>query len=241
MSLTNEFIGDDGDKTTNAGYSPLLWSLDGNGNKQQSDNRDLGMVQGKAVMNVPTNIIENGIDYYGCANGGTWKGTQNESTIHVTVSDYAVDLTQLPYANYGGGKTSYFYYNPNNITGYWDVQYACFSVGEIWVVQPFYDKDENYILDKYGSGSFNLTVEDQNLKMTGESDTALDEVEDNSNQAIQTDDRAVQTSYLARAGNMSTAISYKNGTVVSNPLTEGCESNGKIGYCQEIPWSYMEY
>ena len=227
LSLSSEFLGDDGKKTADVGYSPLLWSLDGNGNKQQSDDRSLDMVQGKAVMGAPTNIIENGIDHYGCANGGTWKGTQNESTIHVTVSDYAVDLTKLPYAYYGGGETSYLYYNPNSISGYWDIQYACFSAGEIWVVQPFYDKDGNYIVDKYGSGSFNLTVEDQNLQMTGESDTALDEATDNSNQAVQTDDTKTQTSYLAKEGSISIGISYRRADNINYQLTEGCQANGK--------------
>lgn len=228
LSLSSEFLGDDGNKTANAGYSPLLWSIDGNNNKaQQNDGRSLDMVPGKVVANSPTNTIEGDNDFNGCANGGAWIGTQDGKTIHVTVSDYKVDLTKLPYTNYGVGSTSHIYYDPDIISGYWDIQYACFSAGEVWIVQPFYDKDGTYIVDKYGSGSFNLTVEDQNLKMTGESDTALDEVEDNSNQAVQTDDRATQSSYLARTGTMSIGISYKNGAVVSNPLTEGCGNNGK--------------
>ena len=227
LSLSSEFLGDDGKKATDVGYSPLLWSLDGNGSNQQSDGRSLDMVTGKTVYNIPTNIIEGTSGYLGCAKGGTWTGTQDESTIHVTVSDYAVDLTKLPYSYYGGGNATYIYYNPNNISGYWDIQYACFSAGEIWVVQPFYDKDKNYIVDKYGNGSFNLTVEDQNLKMTGESDTALDEVEDNSNQAIQTDDQVVQTSYLAKSGVIAAGVSYRNPNNTNAPLTEGCANNGK--------------
>lgn len=228
LSLSSEFLGNDGNETADDGYSPLLWSLDGNGNIQQSDGRSLDMVQGKAVMGTPTNVIENGIDHYGCANGGTWTGTQEESTIHVTVSDYAVDLTKLPYAYYGGGETSYIYYNPNNISGYWEVQYASFSAGEIWVVQPFYDEEDNYIVDKYGSGSFNLTIDDQNLKMTGESGVELDKVIDNSNQAVQTDDRKTQTSYLAKEGRLSVGISYRKANNINLSLTEGCYSNGKV-------------
>lgn len=227
LSLSSEFLGDDGKKTADVGYSPLLWSLDGNGSNQQSDGRSLDMVTGKTVYHVPTNIIEGTSGYLGCAKGGTWTGIQNESTIHVTVSDYAVDLTKLPYSYYGGGNTSYVYYNPNNISGYWDIQYACFSAGEVWIVQPFYDKDGNYVVDKCGNGSFNLTVKDQNLKMTGESDTALDEVEDNSNQAIQTDDQVVQTSYLAKSGTIAAGVTYRNPNNTNAPLTEGCSNNGK--------------
>lgn len=227
LSLANEFIGDDGNKTAETGYYPLLWSIDGNNNKaQQNDGRSLDMVTGKAVSGAPYNTIENGPDYFMCADGGKWIGQQTDSTIQVTVSDYSVDLTQLPYTDAQDGTSSYIYYNPNNITGYWDVQYACFSAGEIWVVQPFYDKDGNYIVDKYGSGSFNLIVEDQNLEITGESGTALNEVDDNSNQAIQTDDRSTQLSYLAKEGNLSISVSYRN-TENTGPLTEGCASNGK--------------
>ena len=228
LSLSSVFQGDNGTTTTNTGCSPLLWSLDGNGNKtQQNDERSLDTVQGKAVMNSPTNTIEGKGDFYGCADGGTWTGTQEESTIHVTISDYEVDLQKLPYANFGGGETSYAYYNPNNISGYWDVQQACFSAGEIWIVQPFYDKDGNYIVDEYGSGFFNLIVEDQNLEMVGKSGAAIDKVEDNSNQEIQTDDRAVQTSYLSKEGVFSLSISYRDVDNTNNPLTAGCLNNGK--------------
>ena len=43
---------------------------------------------------------------------------------------------------------------------------ACFSAGELWVVQPFFTKDGKYIVDTYGTGTFNLTVTDDDLKIT---------------------------------------------------------------------------
>ena len=156
---------------------------------------------------------------------------QSGGTIQVTISDYKVDLEHLPYNNIIDPPTTYQYYNPNTIGGYWDIQTACFSAGEIWVVQPFYDSEGNYIADKYNSGTFQITLEDKNLQMTGENGTSLDKVEGNTNQAIQTDDRATQTSYLSKPGTIGLGIFYIPNTVQVDDgtlaLTEGCRVNGK--------------
>ena len=68
------------------------------------------------------------------------------------------------------------------------------------MVQPFYDSEGNYIADQYDSGTFQITLEDANLQITSESGTKLDKVEDNTNQAVQTDDRATQASFLFISG-----------------------------------------
>lgn len=233
LTLTSSYLSDEGETITpDDTYAPLLWSIDGNlqANGKQSDERDLSMVGAMRSYYIPTNEYE-GRESSSCFNGGEWKGVQNGETIQVTISDYEVDLEQLPYNNIADPPTTYQYYNPNNIRGYWGIQTACFSAGEIWVVQPFYDDEGKYIADQYGSGTFQITLEDKNLKMTGESGTKLDNVEDNTNQAVQTDDRIVQTSYLSRSGNVSLGIRYvpytEQGDDGTLALTEGCHDNGK--------------
>lgn len=233
LSLTSSYRTDKGETITpDDAYAPLLWSIDGNlsGNGTQSDERDLSMVGVRRSYYIPTNEYEER-ESSSCFNGGKWKGVQSGGTIQVTISDYGVDLEQLPYNNIVDAPTTYQYYNPNTIGGYWDIQTACFSAGEIWVVQPFYDSEGNYIADKYNSGTFQITLEDKNLQMTGENGTSLDKVEDNTNQAIQTDDQVVQTSYLSKPGTIGLGVIYipnteqqDNGTLA---LTEGCRFNGK--------------
>ena len=233
LSLTSSYLSDEGETITpDDEYAPLLWSIDGNlqADGKQSDERDLSMVGVRRSYYIPTNEYE-GRESSSCFNGGEWKGVQNGETIQVTISDYTVDLEQLPYNNIVDPPTRYQYYNPNTIGGYWDIQTACFSAGEIWVVQPFYDSEGNYIADKYNSGTFQITLEDKNLQMTGENGTSLDKVEDNTNQAIQTDDQVVQTSYLSKPGTIGLSIVYIPYTEQGNDgtlaLTEGCRDNGK--------------
>lgn len=233
LSLTSSYRTDEGETITpDDAYAPLLWSIDGNlqGNGTQSDGRDLSMVGVRRSYYIPTNEYEDR-ESSSCFNGGKWKGVQSGGTIQVTISDYGVDLEHLPYNNIIDPPTTYQYYNPNTIGGYWDIQTACFSAGEIWVVQPFYDSEGNYIADKYDSGTFLITLEDKNLQMTGENGTSLDKVEDNTNQAIQTDDRATQTSYLSKPGNIGLGIFYipntEQGDDGTLALTEGCRTNGK--------------
>ena len=233
LSLTSSYRTDKGETITpDDAYDPLLWSIDGNlqADGTQSDGRDLSMVGVRRSYYIPTNEYEER-ESSSCFNGGKWKGVQSGGTIQVTISDYGVDLEQLPYNNIVDPPTTYQYYNPNTIGGYWDIQTACFSAGEIWVVQPFYDSEGNYIADKYNSGTFQITLEDKNLQMTGENGTSLDKVEDNTNQAIQTDDQVVQTSYLSKPGTIGLGVIYipnteqqDNGTLA---LTEGCRTNGK--------------
>lgn len=233
LSLTSSYRTDKGETITpDDAYDPLLWSIDGNlqGNGTQSDERDLSMVGVRRSYYIPTNEYEER-ESSSCFNGGKWKGVQSGGTIQVTISDYGVDLEQLPYNNIADTPTTYQYYNPNTIGGYWDIQTACFSAGEIWVVQPFYDSEGNYIADTYNSGTFQITLEDANLQMAGESGTPLETVSNNSNQSVQDDDRAIQTSYLSKPGTIGLGVIYipnteqqDNGTLA---LTEGCRFNGK--------------
>ena len=147
----------------------------------------------------------------------------------MAVRDYEIDLNRLPYANAGDDSSVYRYYNPTTISNYWEVQNACFSAGEFWVVQPFYDADGTYVVDDYGTGTFNTTLEDVKLRITSESGQELAEVDDNSNQMTVSDDRAVMAMAIEKPGTIAQAIAYLkyNFADYDDSLTDGQFETGK--------------
>ena len=103
-----------------------------------------------------------------CRNGGKWSfevadqefqwswlGGDNSyqeehRKIHVTLTDYVFDPTQLPYTHERGYADFTNYYNPAEVGDeYCRIQNAIFSTGEIWIVTPFYktqgETDSDYI------------------------------------------------------------------------------------------------
>lgn len=208
-------------------YPLLLWSIEGNSTAEnQVDGRALSGYYKSAFQAAPGN---KGNDSDECYNGGNWKGSQNGNVVSIVISDYDVDLTHLPYRNSGATERTYTYYDPNEISAYWQIQNACFSAGEVWLVQPFYDEQGNYVADQEGRGTFSTTVKDVKLKVTGESGDSLKEVIDNSNQMTLTDDLWTRTVYLTSKGYIDSRIRYTqyNNRFWSSPLTDGCEDNGK--------------
>ena len=216
-------------------YTPLLWSAEGNSEAgTQQDGRLISVNDRYAFLAAPFN---RGGDYRSCKEGGTWTGIQNGKTIQVTVSGYDIDLTKLPYTDAKNDTNVYTYYNPNTSNGYWDIQTACFSAGEFWIMQPFYDADGNYIADEYGNGNFIMTVEDGGLEVTGESGQQLPETEDNSNQIIQTDDRQSVTMALEQPGEIEQYIGYQGTEVTDAYWNEGKDwslSGGGINIQENI-------
>lgn len=211
-------------------YQPLFWS--GGGNK--SDSSGTGNPDGrkvntpsKCIPQVPYNIYNNAYD--SCRNGGAWSFTQSESggnTVHVTVSGFVVDTTQFPYSNPSSGSLSKSYYNPDRIKNYWEIDQAVFSCGEVWVLQPYYDADGNYIAEKYGEGQFNTSISDSNLEIYGVSGTKLEK------QARETDDTINVSRYLKNPGSIDARmcyVKYKTRTW-NNALTEG-------GYDTDEDWA----
>ncbi len=235
LTLSSEYRGTDGEThDTTESYQPLLWSMEGNSNAStQKDGRNIPSPASTwAYTAAPLNQVTRNYICASCKNGGEWEGTQENNVIHVTIEDYSLDLNQLPYtASFSDGNPnpSYTYYDPNTISGYWDIQTACFSAGEFWVVQPFYNTDGTYVVDEYGRGTFNTTLQDIKLRMSSESGQALAEVEDNSNQMTTSDDRAVMAVHLERAGtvNQNTAYLKYNYSEWNDPLTEGQFETGK--------------
>ena len=210
-------------------YPLLLWSIEGHSNGEtQAD----GRVINGLYNYLPGLAPDNKKAYYNsCYNGGTWKATQTDGKISITVSGYEVNTDYFPHANIGTTINDTSYYDPNKISNYWEIQNACFSAGEIWLVQPFYDEQGGYVAEKEGSGTFSTTVRDVNLKVTGESGTALNEVDDNSNQMTTEDDLSVVTVFLSRSGGISAYIAYlkygADAPYESTALTADCYNNGK--------------
>ena len=210
-------------------YPLLLWSIEGQSkNSTQADGRVINGIYNYVPGLAPVN---EGVRYDCCYNGGTWKATQTDGTISITVSGYEVNTDYFPHANSGSAENDVSYYNPDEISHYWEIQNACFSAGEVWLVQSFYDEQGNYVVEKEGSGTFSTTVQDVSLNVTGKSGTALPEVTDNSNQVTTEDDRSVVTVFLSRSGTISANIAYlkygKSSAYDLTSLTENCIGNGK--------------
>ena len=228
LNLSSLYSTDEGElQDLSEDYPLLLWSIEGNSAEDtQADGRVIAGQTKHAFQAAPLN---KGTNSESCFNGGKWTGSQDGKTISITISDYEVDLSNLPWRNAASRENNHIYYDPNTISAYWEVPTACFSAGEIWLVQPFYDKEENYVANEEGSGTFTATVKDVNLAVKGESGKSLDSVTDNSNQTTLTDDTAVQTIYLTTPGSMAYGVRYMeyNNFFWSKPLTSGCEENGK--------------
>lgn len=199
----------DPDVTTN--YTPLLWSCDNNSwtdqDKANSDGRTFQDISGCAYEYAPRSSGP-GV-WYGddktCYHGGGWSAKQTGDTIFVTVSDYAIDVNQMPTKNGDGGSVLY---NPANGEG-------CFSSGEIWIVQPFNKKssttNSGYDIQKeYQNGTFYTTVEVQNLKSTSIGGTAFNDPTDTNNaQMNKEDDKEILTLPLYSEGKLTNRIAYR--------------------------------
>ena len=227
IDLSSKFLGTNGIEYDVTGtYAPLVWSMEGNDKndhtKQQYDERLITGTYKFASGGAPFN--KDNYKYYTCADGGAWTGTQTDSTVSVRVEDYSIDLNKLPYTDSNKNENNYDYYDPNSIKNYWDVQTACFSAGELWVIQPFYDKEGQHVVDEYGTGTFNLTVQDSNLQVTGQNG------QNNSvTQMKQDDDSCTLSMALEKPGTIDHSVTYQKYGVVAygSSLTDGCYEDGK--------------
>ena len=227
LDLSDEYLGNDGNThNTTDTYTPLVWSLEGNDKNDHTINQyDEREITGKyklAAGGAPFNVLD-GYPYSSCADGGTWTGEQSGSTVRITVSDYTIDLNQLPYTDANTNASRVVYYDPATVQNYWDIQTACFSAGELWVVQPFFTKDGKYVVDEFGTGTFNLTITDSYLHITTASgQTAWD-------QENTTDDQIVLPYELEKPGDIDHSVTYQKYGEVSygSALTDGCYEDGK--------------
>lgn len=240
VSATFKRTGVSGSEDVTQTYMPMFWSLQGNrSNRLKEDGRQIPNYARApyACVAAPYNT---GGGYGSCYNGGKWtyQWDKNDPTVlHVTVSGYQIDLTKLPQTNTSSTTSSYFYYNPNTVgENYWNIQKACFSAGEVWVVQPFVDENGVRITEQYpggvdeksGAGTFSTKLSAVNMKARSVSGQELAAApNDNSNQSVQSDDNCVQSVYVDRPGTIEQAIQFmKYGMGWPNYLTDGCGDNG---------------
>ena len=229
IDLSSKFLGTNGTEyDVTDTYAPLVWSMEGNDKndrtQQQYDERLITGTYKFASGGAPFN--KDNYYYYTCADGGVWTGMQTDNTVSVRVENYTIDLNlnKLPYTDSNKNQNNYDYYDPNRIKNYWDVQTACFSAGELWVIQPFYDKTGNYVVDEYGTGTFNLTVQDSDLQVTGQ------DGQNNPITQMKTDDDSRTLSMdLEKPGTIDQSVTYQKYGVVAygSSLTDGCYEDGK--------------
>ena len=233
IDMASSYRSTDGvDHPAEGALAPLVWSLEGNTkSNSQADGREISGAYKFAAGGAPMNgSADNpGKTYESCYNGGSWTGVQAGGKVSITVSGYQLDMGQLPYGDGGVSDSVHTYYDPNTTVNYWEIQTACFSAGELWVVQPFYEADGKYIADEFGPGSFTLTAQDGNLKAKGVSGAELESAQDNSNQMARADDAPVLTLALEQPGSIDQNINYQQYGRVSygTSLTDGCFENGK--------------
>ena len=227
LDLSDQYLSNNGEiYDTIDTYTPLVWSLEGNDKNDhtnhQYDEREITGKYKLAAGGAPFNILD-GYPYSSCADGGIWTGEQSGSTVNITVSGYKIDLNQLPYTDANTNASRVVYYNPATVKNYWDVQTACFTAGEMWVVQPFYTTDGIYVVDEHDTGTFNLTITDSDLKITTASGQNAWDQEDT------TDDQLVLPYELEKPGDIDHSVTYqKYGEVgYGSALTDGSYEDGK--------------
>lgn len=207
-------------------YTPLVWSLEGNYDGNQLDGRQL-LRTSYAILAAPKN---KGTGASSCYNGGVWNYSvdpEDPTTIHVEVSGYEINFDQIPRYNMGDNpKTTYRYYS-STAQNFWEYKTVCFSAGELWIIQPFYNKNaeaaDSHVLDKYGSGSFTVGVTDLNFSSTSISGQSANV------QTVLSDDSLWQGFDVQPKGSISQVIAYHRyeSNAWDDSLTSGCISDGK--------------
>lgn len=218
----------------NAGYAPLIWSFDQNKRTEgQQDDREISGVSFPYAMNAPLNSTSVGGDgpFQQCNNGGTWSAALSEDRkkLSVTVSGYEINLNQLPSGTTSNTSGQWTYYNPDVVSGYWDVQKACFAAGELWIVQPFYNSGTGaYIGDEMAPGTFVLQVTASNLKMSGKG-TDLPASDTNGNQMVTDDDLCRVGIGVDIGGYFDYDLAFRKtgASDWDDALSDGCWENGK--------------
>ena len=206
-------------------YRALIWDVSGNGVSNNGIfNRPLTSITQtyRNATSIPYNSGGSGLNSSHCYKGGTWNATVDDVTQHLsfTISGYEIRKNIFPARTSDDAATTYRY-----VTKDGDILVGNFSAGQITIVQPIYSLNEEheYVCNRYGSTSSNIQVRitDTNLRATGKSGTSLEQVTDNSNQVITSDDMASQTKNVkipgafdgriayTQRGNMKTSANYR--------------------------------
>lgn len=226
LKLSSTYSSGDNTYDNNQIPAPLFWSIDEAKEGGQKDGRPLACTSSCPNRDIPYN--RNKEPFHSCYNGGDWSYEYDEANkvIHVTVSNFEIDLTKLPSHNGGTSRAERStYYNPDVIgDNYWDIENACFSTGEAWAVQPYYD-DNEYIAEKYDSGSFLVKLEASNLKITkSDGSNIAEELTDKMN-----DNSESQGMALEKPGSIDNYVIYLKNPYggYQDALVNGCVNNGK--------------
>lgn len=147
------YMDGEADKTVSTGilsdYQPLVWSYDAN-SEDNGANQDGRTADYRCVDVAPLNSGGSPVTMKSCYNGGKWSASgQNGNSVTFTVSDYEINVDAFPKMNYrqDGGQTEYYYDFADAKNGQ---HICCFSAGEIWITQPYYNKTNGkYVLEEY--------------------------------------------------------------------------------------------
>ena len=213
---------------------PLLWSLDQQmpsaENRWNSDHRKLLCTGTKATFAAPLN---KGKDLATtCYDGGTWsQQTDENGTIHVTVQGFKINVDHFPQMDTGNLKT-YTYYDPAVQKNYWEIEKACFSAGEVWLIQPYQDENGTAYVDKFNSseGTFSVKLSASELTMKSISGQVFGPDNSTSFREEKLDDNSViQSMVQERQGKIDNHLLFLRGNYSNylDALTEGCEADGK--------------
>lgn len=171
-------------------------------------------------------------------NAADYSGHQAGNTVSVTIDDsYAINMIDRYKTTLNDQNVSTPFF-PWSVSGedvekntkYYDPNVgiknrAIFSCGLLSIVQPFYSNDSKHefitdTVENCYDGDFTLKVSDVNMRVTGESGTALPHVSDNSNQIDTDDDDVYMTIHVSEPGTYNTQNQYSFYT------TKGARENG---------------
>lgn len=217
--------------TSEPNYKALFWSGGANagGTSVNPDGRTCNTTY-TYIQSAPYNkYYSEAAKYKGCYNGGSWSFSETEDgKIRATITNFDFNTSLFPQTNAAGNQNTYTYYNPANVSNYWDITEAVFSAGELWVVQPYYglegtDDEGVYIAAKYDlDGQFYTRVEISNLNLRtegGEVVTTQSEPAGDTNDNVKE-----QGQYLKQPGNIDGRVVYlkDESRTYNDTLTDGC-------------------
>ena len=228
------------------------------GSYNQTDRQVKGLVGSDRIAELPANWKLDGNYFYNsCYDGGAWKFTPVDGKVGkfiVTVSNFTVmpevkqdeetdesiDVTELQKTGYfpdtyvSGNQNNPIYYDPDDINNYWELPYAVFSAGELWLAQPHQGLPgttdaETHITAKHADdpavgsqGQFNTHVEvSETMNVSWETDLVT-QVEPDGDKAA--DNQKNWDLYLKSPGTVDgRVVMLKDESRVWNEaLTDGC-------------------
>ena len=136
-----------------------------------------------------------------CYNSGNVSMVQSGTTVHVTVKDYQLDLSQFPQQS-ADNKTSYYEVLQK-------IREGVFSAYKFSIVYPYVNDEGKTIQDLYGNGTLNYSATVKNMSATSISGTTST-VETVPLEADNTDNKQSGSVELAKGGTKEHRIYYSD-------------------------------